>query len=308
MIEAPDLAVVIPTRDRWSVFDRTLAALDAQTVSGFETVVAVDGEDQRVPAEIADSSRITVLTTPRAGPGAARNHGVAATTRPLILFLGDDMVPVPELVERHLDRHRREPGGEVAVLGHVEWHPEVADDRLLRWLDWSASQFDYHVLAASMPEDAGFGRFYASNTSLKRAAFVDAGGFDTDFPTADYEDLDLGRRLHERGMKLRYEPSALAYHLHRYDWDEIERRYANRARAERLMLAKHDWFEPFFYNRIRFYSSQPPASSVWPAIADRVPDRPRRLRDWTRERANRWYHQQLAPAFLREWEAARARG
>jgi GT2 family glycosyltransferase len=301
-MEPADLAVVIPTRERWSVLARTLDGLERQTVPGFETIVAVDGEDQRVPAGLASRPGVEVVTGPRAGPGSARNRGVRATERPLLLLLGDDMVPAPVLVARHLEHHRREPREEVAVLGHVDWHPEVADDRLLRWLEWSGSQFEYAALADVPPEDVGFGRFYASNVSLKREAFVGAGGFDEAFRTADYEDLDLGWRLHEHGMRLRYERGAVAHHLHRYDWAEIERRYENRARAERKMLAKHDWFEPWFYNRIRAYAGQPAVSAVWPVIADRVPARPRRMRELARERANRRYHQQLAPRFISAWE------
>lgn len=306
MIDAGELAVVIPTRDRWSILARTLDGLHGQTVAGFETIVAVDGEDQEIPDELAARDGVRVLAGPREGPGSARNRGVDATARPLVLFLGDDMVPTPGLLRHHLELHHREPQPEVAVLGHVDWHPDVADDRLLRWLDWSGSQFDYRALAESGVEDAGFGRFYAGNLSLKRDAFRATGGFDPDFGTADYEDLDLGWRLHERGSRLRYERRAIAHHLHRYDWSEIERRYENRARAERLMLAKHDWFEPWFYNRIRFYASQPPASGIWPLLADRFPERPRRITAWTRERANRRYHQRLAPAFLRAWEEAGA--
>jgi GT2 family glycosyltransferase len=214
------------------------------------------------------------------------------------------MVPTPELIARHLDRHVREPSPEVAVLGHVEWHPEVAGDRLARWLDWSGSQFEYGALGAARPQDAGFGRFYAANVSLKREVFVGAGGFDPAFRTADYEDLDLGWRLHERGMRLRYEPEALVHHLHRYDWQGIERRYANRARAERLMLAKHDWFAPWFHDRISAYAGQRAVSRMWPVIVDRVPERARPLRAWVQDRANRWYHQRLAPAFLSAWEEA----
>ncbi len=301
-MRSSELAVVIPTRDRWSILSRTLDALAGQSAAGFETIVAVDGEDQCVPEPLAD---VTVVRCPRGGPGAARNRGADATDRPLLLFLGDDTLPTPDLVALHLDRHRREPEPEVAVLGRVEWHPDVADDPLLRWLDWSGSQFEYAALGAAPLDDVGYGRLYASNVSLKRSAFTAAGGFDPSFSTADYEDLDLGFRLHERGMRLRYEPAALAYHLHRYDWPAIERRYENRARAERVMLAKHDWFEPWFYNRITSYASQPPVGRAWPSIADRVPPRPRRLQKWTRERADRWYHQQLAPSFLRAWEETR---
>jgi GT2 family glycosyltransferase len=307
-MDASALALVIPTRERWSILARTLTALGRQSVEGFETVVAVDGEDERVPDEIASGSGVRIVTGPRGGPGSARNRGVAATDRPLVLLLGDDMIPAPELVARHLERHRREPAAEVAVLGHVAWHPDVADDRLLRWLDWSGSQFEYAALGREPLEDAGFGRFYASNVSLKREVFLRAGGFDPAFRTADYEDLDLGWRLHARGMRLRYEPAALAYHLHRYDWDGIERRYRNRARAERVMLEKHDWFEPWFHNRIRADAAQRPVSRIWPVLADRAPARPRRVRELARERANRWYHQRLAPAFLSAWSEPPARG
>jgi GT2 family glycosyltransferase len=302
MIDASELTVVIPTRDRWEILARTLAGLDGQTARGFDTVLAVDGENQRIPGRITSFPGVRILAGEQAGPAAARNRGAGATDRPLLLFLGDDMVPAPELIARHLDRHRREPAPEVAVLGHVEWHPEVAGDRLARWLEWSGSQFEYRALGADRPQDAGFGRFYASNVSLKRTALADAGGFDPAFRTADYEDLDLGWRLHQRGMCLRYEPQALVHHLHHYDWEGIERRYANRARAERLMLAKHDWFAPWFHDQIRAYAAQPAVSGVWPVLVDRVPEWARPLRAWVQDRANRWYHQRLAPVFLSAWE------
>jgi len=302
-VRAADLTIVIPSRDRWDVLSHTLDALRAQTDQGAETTVVVDGRDQQVPPGVGERPDVRVLIQERAGPGVARNLGARTTRRPLLLFLGDDMVPAPTLVARHLDRHRREPAREVAVLGHVDWHPEVASDRLLRWLDWSGSQFEYHALARRQTEEAGFGRFYACNVSLKRELFLDSGGFDPDFRTADYEDLELGWRLHERGMRLVYEPAAIAHHLHRYEWVDIERRYERRARAERLMLAKHSWFAPWFHDRIVLHANRRRASRLWPLIVDHVPERARPLRAWVEDRADRWYHQQLAPAFLRAWEA-----
>lgn len=300
-MRASDLVVVIPTRERWEILDRTLDALAAQTVGGFATIVVADGEDQPAVPAVAGRADTRVLRVPRGGPGVARNRAVQQSEQPLVLFLGDDMVPAPRLVACHLACHERHPESGVAVLGHVEWHPEVARDRLARWLDWSASQFDYAALAREGGEDAGFGRFYSCNVSLKRQLFLAAGGFDPDF-VFDYEDLDLGWRLHREGMRLIYEPGALAHHLHRWDWEGIERRYASRARAERLMLSKHDWFAPWFHDRIVHYANQPQASRIWPLVVDRVPARPRRVRALAEARANRWYHQRLAPAFMKAWE------
>ena len=303
MTSAADLTVIIPTRDRWETLEVTLAALRAQTEQGFEVVVVPDGADQRVP----ELPGARVVRQEHAGPGAARNRGVAASERPLILFLGDDMVPRRELVARHLERHRREPTAEVAVLGRIVWHPSVPRDRLHRWLDWSGALFDYRVLEAQGGDEAGWPRFYSSNLSLKRELFEAAGGFDPDF-VFDYEDLDVGWRLGQHGMRLFYEPRAVAEHLHTYDWDAIERRYESRAGAERLMAAKHEWFKPWFHRQIETAAREPRSSRLWALAVDRVPGRPRRLRLAVEERANRHYLQQLAPRFLAAWVTEGPRG
>jgi GT2 family glycosyltransferase len=307
-VAATELAVVIPTRDRWEILERTLAALAGQSEQGFETIVAVDGRDQHVPSALSDREGLKLLVCERGGPGSARNQAVGATERPLVLFLGDDTLPAPTLVALHLRRHRVRPEPEIAVLGHVEWHPEIAGDRLMRWLDWSGSQFDYHLLAGKEGEDVGFGRFYSSNVSVKRELFLKAGRFDPDFHTADYEDIELGWRLHQLGLQLLYEPAALAHHLHSYDWPAVERRYRNRAGAERVMMAKHAWFRPWFYDRFRAYASQPRASALWPRVVDYVPRRARPVRRRFEARADRWYHQQLAPVFFGAWEQAAGDG
>lgn len=292
-----DLSIVIPTRGRPEILRRTLAALDAQTERGFETIVVADGTDQEPP----DAPGARVLTQERAGPGVARNRGVAASERPLVLFIGDDMIPRPELVARHLAIHRAEPAPEVGVLGRIAWHPDLARNRLHRWLDWSSALFDYAQLEARAGRDVGWPRFYSSNVSLKRELFHAAGGFDPDF-VFDYEDLDLGWRLGQRDLRLLYEPGAVVEHLHPYDWDAVRRRYVSRAGAERLMAAKHDWFEPWFHGQLAAARSQQRASRLWTLLADTTPSRPRRLRRAVEERANRHYLQLLAPAFFAAWD------
>jgi GT2 family glycosyltransferase/SAM-dependent methyltransferase len=301
-VRAGELTVAIPTRDRWEILGQTLRALSAQTVSGFETVVVVDGGSESPPMAELEAAR--VLWQDHGGPGVARNLAVQQSARPLLLFLNDDMIPAPDLVSRHLQRHAAEPAAEVAVLGHVEWHPQVARRRLERWLEWAGAQFDYRQLAREPGPEAGFGRFYSCNVSLKRELFVRAGGFDPAF-TFDYEDLDLGWRLDQAGMRLLYEPGAVAYHLHVHDWQAIERRYRSRARAERLMAQKHDWFSPWFAERIRAHAGARSASAVWPYLVDRVPERAGGLRRRVEVRADRRYHQMLAPEFDAAWEGER---
>ena len=286
---AADLVVVIPTRDRWDILRRTLAALAAQTVQGFQVVVVVDGEDQQPPA----LDGVTVVQVPHGGPGAARNAGVAVTEAPLVLLLGDDMIPRPDLVARHLAQHAEHPAKEVAVLGHVDWHPEVPSSPLRSWIDATGMQFDFGSLAG---DDAGWGRFYSCNVSLKRELYDQAGGFDSDFAFY-YEDLDAGWRLGQLGMVLRYEPLAVTDHLHSYDESSYRRRLRGIARGERMMAAKHDWFQPWFRDRFAGAEDLEPSDPVWlTSLPWRGPG------SWARQGASRAWLTRFAPDYLDAFE------
>ena len=294
---AADLAVVIPTRQRWETLGRCLDALAAQSQTGFEIIVVADGRDQFPDlGDHADS--VTLLDQDHAGPGVARNRGIAYSRRPLVLLMGDDMMADPGLVDAHLQAHNRRPGPDDAALGLVRWHPDSARGDIQQWLDWSGTQFDFTGLSGG--DEAGWTRFYSSNVSFKRELFERVGGFDPDFAFL-YEDTELGWRLDQAGMRLWFEPAALTLHDHRYDWAGLRRRFETAARAERRMVAKHPWFEPWFRAKaIEALTTRPPAPG-WVALADRLPDTP--LRQKARDETNRWFHRQLAPFFLNAWAA-----
>jgi GT2 family glycosyltransferase len=293
---ASDLCVIIPTRDRWNILGRTLDALVAQSVSGFDLVVVVDGLDQVVPS--LEGAR--VLSVKQGGPGAARNQAARSTDKRLVLFLGDDMIPAPDLIEKHLATHSTHPDEDVAVLGHASWHPEVAQGRINRWMDESGTQFDFESIVDG---DAGFGRFYSCNVSLKRTFFLDAGGFDEDF-TYYYEDLDCGWRLGQKGMRLLYVPDARSFHLHQYDLASLKRRFRGVGVGERLIAAKHPWFEPFFLERVRRTVENPKPSPLWQLIAPLVPTRASKMHRLARSRLDAWYYHSLSDPFLAGWASA----
>jgi glycosyltransferase involved in cell wall biosynthesis len=294
-VDAADVAVVIPTQNRWDVLERTIAGLRQQTAQGFEIVVAVD-DGAELPVFLED---VRVVYRSRRGVGAARNDGVRATDRSIIMFLGDDTIPEPEHMARHLAMHRRHPEIEVGVLGSVHWHPEVARGRFQQWLDWSGTQFDYHTITG---DEAGWGRLYSSNVSLKRALYMKVGGFDEEF-VFGYEDIELGLRLHHAGLRLLYEQRARVSHVHRYDWPAIERRFRLVGGGEYLMVRKHPDFPPYFLQKFRGRRRVPPFAP-WPWLVGHVPARLGGLRRAAEIRADASYSKRLAPPFVAGWLAA----
>jgi glycosyltransferase involved in cell wall biosynthesis len=290
-----DVAVVIPTQNRWDVLERTIAGLRAQSVTGFEIVVVID-EGAELPPFLSGTH---IVNRTRRGVSAARNDGVKATDRPLIVFLGDDTIPEAGFMERHLEMHRRHPEIEVGVLGDVHWAPEVARGRLQRWLDWSGTQFEYHTIVG---EEAGWGRLYTSNVSLKRELYLKVGGLDEEF-VFGYEDIDLGLRLHQVGLRLLYEPRARVSHVHRYEWPAIQRRFRLVGGGEYLMVRKHPDFPPYFLKKLRSHRPVAPFSP-WPWLVDYVPARATRMRRGAEKRADAWYSRQLVAPFVAGWLAA----
>ncbi|HUI03950.1 MAG TPA: glycosyltransferase [Acidimicrobiales bacterium] len=310
-LSAADVAVVIPSGPGWqraAVLTRTLEGLASQSVSGFEVIVVVD-DAATPPPPLAGRAGLRVVARSHSGPGPRRNAGARASDRTIVLMLGDDTIPARDCVERHVAAHNAHPDPVVAVLGRVDWHPETARGRIQRWLEWSGTQFDYDTIAG---DDAGWGRFYASNLSIKRAFLLDVGGFDEDF-SFGYEDTELGLRLHHKGMRLRYEPAARALHHHRYTLDALRRRFRLVGEGEYLMTRKHPEFSPYFLERIRA-RRRAPAWAPWPWLVDLVPRRGpahggtvARLRRALEVRADSWYFARVEDAFRAGWADAAAR-
>ena len=126
LMKATDLAVVIPTRG--ALADPAAHARRAapQTVKGSRSSSSSTATTRLPPDLGATCHRREAARRARGG----RNRRRRATDRPLVLFLGDDMIPTPGLVAAPPRRPRPSPPtARRGVLGHVDWHPEVADDR-----------------------------------------------------------------------------------------------------------------------------------------------------------------------------------
>ena len=106
---APAMSVVIPTFNRLPRLKQVLGALAKQSLDNdlFEVVVVSDGSTDGTKEYLSGvtSRHLVHAHQDNAGPGAARNRGVQLARGRLILFIDDDIVATPTLVERHLAAH-----------------------------------------------------------------------------------------------------------------------------------------------------------------------------------------------------------
>lgn len=241
-MSAPYFSVVIPTFKRLPMLLRVLDALDAQTgAPDFEVIVIDDGSGDDTPNALrsrrAEHYALTFRSQENAGPGRARNHGVALASGKYILFIGDDTVPEPPFLASHAKTHR-DSGDDrnVACLGYTGW---PASERVTAFMDYVNDyglQFGYKLIHHG--EIVPFNFFYTSNISIDRE-LLGSDPFDTTFPAAAWEDIELAFRLDALGLKIHYNAHAITRHYHPMTVDSFARRQYTVGRSGAIFFRKH---------------------------------------------------------------------
>jgi glycosyltransferase involved in cell wall biosynthesis/GT2 family glycosyltransferase len=289
------LSVIVPTKDRPTELAKTLAGYVGQDDQSFEIVIVNDHGDGAVVRDIVASfgkalrARVMDNDGPP-GPGAARNLGLEAADGEIFLVTGDDIIPAPDLIARHRDAHCRHPAAEAAFVGQVDWHPEMNSDWFLQHIGGAgAQQFDYRSLRDG--QSVPFDRFYTSNVSWKRALTANLEQiFSEAFRYAAYEDVELGHRLSQRGLKLRYLAHAVGYHLHPMSARSFFERMRRVGAMRTVLTAMHPrltvsdglvLYQDLEIERRRRMASLSPASSTpWQSITEPLVTAFERLDEW----------------------------
>ena len=299
---AAAISVVINVLGRHDVLARVLDGLQRQRdAPDLDVLVAPDAaEPDREGVAAAVAGRARIVEARRAGASAARNAGWRAASAPLVLFLGADILPAPRLVAEHLAWHAQHPQETVAVLGDVRWARGLRVTPFMRWLDrgW---QFDYRAISGI---DAGWGRFYTANVSVKRRLLERVGGFDEEAFPFHYEDLDIARRMADHGLRLLYNRAARGEHWHPRTLEDWRNRTADVAAAERRFVARWPDIKPFYRDTFARALAAPPARGRGVALARFVPRWVPVLGPRVDASFDMYFRQAIAPAYLAAWEAA----
>lgn len=152
------------------------------------------------------------------GFGGGVNAGVAATAAEWVLILNPDAKPLPGAIEILLAA-----AGESAAAGLVpalewpdgrsqcEWQlqPLPSASTLLLQVFFLAGQ---RGPKEEPPAGTPIAQPAAAVLALRRAALEELGGFDEEFFPAWFEDVDLARRLEQRGHRCLYLPRSRFVH------------------------------------------------------------------------------------------------
>jgi SAM-dependent methyltransferase len=236
-----ELSVILCTYNRAPILAHSLASFAAQDapLGSFELVVVDDGSTDGT-RELLERTRmeipLRIVHRENGGLAAARNSGIALARGRLLLFVNDDTIAFPDLVRAHLRAHA-ERQDEVAVLGTFEQPEAALASALMRAIEHSDLVFRYGEMRHG--ELYGHNHFWTCNVSVSAAHVRAAGGFDEAFKQYGCEDIDLGIRLAQRGIRVLHDTRARAGHEHVLDYAALERRQRTNAHSFVHLFAKH---------------------------------------------------------------------
>jgi glycosyltransferase involved in cell wall biosynthesis len=207
--QRPFFSIVIPTYCRTGPLAACLAAISRldYPCSRFEVIVVDDGSKSPPGAVVEafrDQFELRLLTQAHSGPAWARNTGVAHARGDMLAFIDDDCDPAADWLSILAARSASHPGHMIGgrVINGLTGNPYA-----------EASQILSNLVCAHFNARPGRPAYFTTNNlAVPTRRFLEIGGFDGSFTTA--EDRDLCDRWQCQGYPMSYSPEAVVYHRH----------------------------------------------------------------------------------------------
>jgi GT2 family glycosyltransferase len=195
----------VPTFNGVSRIGRCLDALAREAANhDAEILVVDDGSTDRTADSVRRHSGVRVITQANAGPAAARNRGAAESRGEILLFTDDDCVPAPGWLDSMLA-----PFDDLSVVGVKGVYRTRQESLVARFV-----QIEYEDRYRLMRRFREIDFIDTYSAAFRRDRFLEMAGYDTSFPVACAEDIELSYRMSARGWKMKFAPDAAVEHTH----------------------------------------------------------------------------------------------
>jgi glycosyltransferase involved in cell wall biosynthesis len=245
----PDITVVVPTFNRRSLLEETVASVLRQTARSWELIVVDDASTDDTPrwlGSLNDPNVRWYRQETNRGESAARNLGLRESRAPFVLFLDDDDLLRPAALERLHRRLLRRPDV-IGVVGAVMGFDSSGARRKIT--------HTYRSIESEVWPEVLLGwRPLTGASLLRKEVVVGGGGFDEEIRAAEDEEMWL--RLGTMGRVGLYpgivaDKRAHAGQISFADRAEVARGFRLRfiqslpephaSRAQRLIETKRAW-------------------------------------------------------------------
>lgn len=224
----PAISIIINTDGRARSLEGVLSSLRYLKYPKFEVCV-VHGPTADGTAELLGGwrTRIKVAACPEKNLAKSRNIGIALAAGDVVAFIDDDAIPEPEWLDDVAIAYAQPDVGAGGgfVYDHTgtefQWRYGTIDRLARADLSWTrpAPEFNF-PFSYNVPHLLG------TNSSLRRQAAIEIGGFDEEF---DYflDETDVLCRLNDAGWKIAQLDGAFVHHKYQASHYRNETRVVN---------------------------------------------------------------------------------
>src|SRR5579871_3764158 len=198
------VSIIIPTFNGASRIGNCLEALLQQTHPPETEIVVVNDGSTDNTTEVVGRYPVRLISQANAGPAAARNRGAREAKGSIILFTDDDCVPIQDWLAIMV-----EPFKDPETVGVKGVYRTSQKGLIARFV-----QIEYEDRYRLMERLPSIDFIDTYSAGFRRDRFLDMGGYDTSFPVACAEDVELSYRMSARGWKMKFVPAAVVYHTH----------------------------------------------------------------------------------------------
>ena len=204
-------SIVIPTYNRLPILQKALRSLEIQTfdsnlVANYEVIVvddgSTDGTIEWLNTTMPELPHLKIYEQAHKGASAARNLGVEQAIGDTIIFIDSDIVVTPSFLQCHATALTQE-------------QKLLRNDKIFTYgAVINTANFEEPTSEPYKVLDFSNAYFATTNVAIAKHWLLDVGLFDLGFDLYGCEDLELGVRLKNCGIKMVKCPEAMGYHWH----------------------------------------------------------------------------------------------
>lgn len=198
-----DVTLILCSRERPDLLRDALASVATATPAGVDVLVVDSGSTTDATVRVAAEAGVRSVRTDVRGLSIARNVGLEASDRDIVVFTDDDCVATAGWIEALLSHFDAPDVG--VVTGRMLDHTKVGSGEVY------SHKSRFTDVADGL--DAGHGALMA----FRRAPLLELGGFDEVLGAgrelAGAEDLDAFCRMIDAGWRVVHEPNSVVHHV-----------------------------------------------------------------------------------------------
>jgi len=227
------LSILILTKNRADLLKRCLDSLTGQLGHNDEIIVIDNDSHDNTWALLAKYKQIIPVKpykTDIRGYSQLYNFAIRKSNKKVLVFFDDDCVASKNYIDSIRIMHRLNPGilvqGNTFSIPKNNVYAQIMGDHYRNWLTIN------HCSKNEM-------KTFDNKNAFIEKSILQHYGFFSELFRGGSEDIELGQRLRQRGIKILFCKNMVAYHHERTTLKDFLRQHYRIARSERLITKEY---------------------------------------------------------------------